>query len=188
MSSTSSSKRNRPGRPRLDGKPLRTRKAPLPWAIRPRIKKMIDDGATPAMIMLKFKTHKPTRQQIDAIRNGRMKLYKAPRKDSFEISASPGDVLYEGTIPDKIEYALHRAMDDIKDSTHAAPNRFAMLTKAGQIYKSVISMRLMSRLGRRDAEVIVALVRLFVPDATEEAVIGYYKQAEMLVTNASKTD
>ncbi len=150
---------------------------------------MVNDGVPISQILLKFRRHKVTRQQVDSIRTGRMRIVKSVRRDSLDYSdATVGDILATGTIPDKMETALHRALDDLQETKRPAAERFTMLAKAGQTYKNIVGMRLMSKLGRRDAEVIVALVRLFAPDASEEYVIECYKRAEMLVINASKAD
>jgi len=150
---------------------------------------MLNDGASVATIQLKFRRHDVTRQQIADIKSGRMAIVKKTRPNSLDFSeATLADVIAPGTIPDKMEVLLHSALDDMRDTKRPASERFAMLAKAGQTYKNVVSMRLMSKLGRRDAEVIVALVRLFAPQASEEQVIEYYKRAEALVTNADKQD
>lgn len=183
------SKSKRPGRPRNDGKPPRQRKPPLPWSIRPQIKQMLDDGATYAQIQLKFKRHKVTRNQIDNLKHGKMKLFKTPRPDSAQYTEeTPDSVKAPGTIPEKMETALHLAVDKLAKLNKPAGDTINLLHKSAQTFKNIQAMKLVSKLGRRDAETIITLVRLFEPDATEEQCIEYYKRAEILVTNANRSE
>ncbi len=186
MKSTQKSKpRKQAGRPRKDGKPNRQRRKAVPWSIRPQIHQLISDGVPISQIVLKFKRHNISKSQIENIKKGKTKLVKSVRTDSKQHSdATVKSTTLKGTLPEKMETNLHRALDLLTNGRKPVAARFTMLVKAGQVAKNIQSMQLISKLGRLDAEVILMLVRLFKPDATEDDCIKHYKQAEILVKTA----
>ena len=175
-------KRNPPGRPHADGTPARTRKKALPLSVRRDIKRMLNDGATTAEIKLRHKRHSPTKAQIDAIKYERVKLVSEPTANSYD-SPKQTQPIHKYKDPwEALEAAFLDASNSLACGALAAAEekKYVLLglTLAGNRLQR---NSLVNNMGRRDADVLLAIIRMYEPNATQEDAIKIYKQALALV-------
>jgi len=167
----------RPGKPRKDGKPARIRAKTLPLGVRRTILDMIDEGKTVAQIKQRFKRYSPTKAQIDSIRYGRTKTVKTPRTDSNNYPHSE-PVQRSNDANVLIRDGLVEALNVLNRRTAKNPDaRIETLRDASLINQRVTRSSLMSNMGRRDADVILEIIRMYEHTATEADAITIYKQA-----------
>jgi hypothetical protein len=176
--------KNPEGRPRKDGSPARKRKRSLPMTVRRDIKRMIQDNATVAEIKLKHKRYAPTTSQIDAIKYGKVKLVSEPRSDSFESPKQTGRIRKYDDPVAAMREVLVNVSNDLESRTGYTPEDSADIL----VRLSLVSMRLqkaslVNSLGRRDADVVLAIIRMYEPNATQDEAIQIYKQALATVQN-----
>lgn len=174
----------RTGRPRKDGKPPRVSNKPLPLQVRREIKRMLDDGATMAQIQLRYKRYKPTVSQIQAIKYGQVKLVATPRSDSHrsEIGAD-SPIRKSNDAIALIREGLVDALNALQVRTRMTPeDRIETLKDASLINQRVTRASLVNAMGRRDADIILEIIRMYEPNATEENAIAIYRQAADIVS------
>jgi hypothetical protein len=182
--------RPRPGRPRNDGKPPRVRRKALPIKVRREILKMLGEGIPVSQIKLRFKRYEPTDNQINAIKYGRTKTVKTPRSDSYdsEIGADT-PIRRSNDAVALIRDGLVGALNDLAARTRITPeNRIELLKDASLVNQRTTRASLVNSMGRRDAEVILEIIRMYEPNATEEEAIATYRQAVDIVKRRSDAD
>ena len=159
-------------------KPKRKRAKPLPVGVRRQIKQMLLDGKTVAQIKLRFKRYDPTDSQIDGIKYSRCKLVNEPRKDSYDAPGQSEPIRKSSDVMWLMRDQLLQALNDLYENNFAnAGKRFSGLNVAALINVRITKASIVSALGRRDADVIAAIVKRYEPAATEEDVIRIYRES-----------
>lgn len=171
--------------------PPRQRAKKLPIKVRRKILELIDEGLTTAQIIVRCKRHRytPTKAQVDAVRYGRVKTKATKRSDAHDspegatdpirISNDPNHLIRERLI-DALN-VMHR-----KQTVKNAVDEIETLQAASLVNQRVTRASLMSNMGRRDAEVILEVIRMYDPTATESDAITIYKQAVDIVQRKEK--
>lgn len=178
MNTSHRSIKKRKGRPRKDGKPPRVISKKLPLAVRRGIKKMLDEKKTFAQIKLRYARYRPTDHQVRDVKYGRVKLVATPRRDAYDSPTQTEKIRRSSDPIHMLREGLIDALNDLDGRPGYKPeDRIDMLTKASLVNQRVTAASLVTAMGRRDAEVILAIVRLYEPNATEDDAIRIYKQA-----------
>jgi len=182
--------KRRPGRPRKDGKPPRIRAKSLPIKVRREIKKMLDEGIPVSQIKLRFKRYEPTDSQINGIKYGRTKTVKTPRSDSHDSEVGADmPIRRSNDAVALIRDGLVGALNDLAARTRITPeSRIELLKDASLVNQRTTRASLVNSMGRRDAEVILEIIRMYEPNATEEEAIATYRQAVDIVKRRSDAD
>ena len=171
-------KKKRMGRPHADGTPPRSTRKPLPMAVRRDIKRMLMDGATVAEIKLKHKRHAPTSGQIQAIKYGRVKLVTEPRADAYNAPGMTAPLRRVTDIVVGIREGLLDTLNDLDNgSSVKAKKRIEVLLSVSLINQRNQRAGLVNAMGRRDADVILTIIRMFKQKCTEEEAIKIYMEA-----------
>ncbi len=188
--SASSRNKPRPGRPRKDGKPPRAVRKPLPIKVRREIKLMLDAGTPVSQIKLRFKRYDPTDAQINNIKYGRTKTVATPRSDSHHSTVgAESPIRRSNDAVALIRDGLVEALNALAARTRVTPeDRIELLKDASLVNQRTTRASLVNSMGRRDAEVILEIIRMYEPNCTEEEAIAIYKQAVDIVRRRSDAD
>lgn len=180
----------RPGRPRNDGKPPRKVRKPLPIKVRREIKIMLDEGKPISQIKLRFKRYDPTDAQINGIKYGRTKTVKTPRSDSHDSPVgADAPIRKSNDAVALIRDGLVEALNQLAVRTRVTPeDRIELLKDASLVNQRTTRASLVNSMGRRDAEVILEIIRMYEANATEEEAIAIYKQAVDIVKRRSDAE
>ena len=174
--------RNPKGRPHADGTPASEKSKALPLKVRRDIKRMLIDGSTVAQIQLKYKRYKPTKAQIDAIKYDRVKLVSEPRIDAYDYPQDTKIRRYSD-INEGIRDQLLDAVNLLETNTKKALEKLEGLTYISLVNQRLTRASVVSALGRRDANTVLAIIRMYEPNVTEEQAIAIYRQAQTQMKN-----